>query len=163
MGERVVELYSDKDLTRLKKRITHWRTALLILAAAAFFACVVMISLTRTENAARMETAVIAVSTAAGWIVIYGQVFVVTACRRELKHAEMLRSDARKTLAGRISVTDERVKIKSSITARRVEICDNGETSRVLVCETRARELSEATTSAIYTVHGFIAAYEVTP
>ena len=113
--------------------------------------------------AARMELAVIGVSTLAGWIVIYCGMFTVAAARRELAHANMLHREARETVRGAVSVTDERVTIRQSITARRVEVAADGQTRRLLVCEARAAALAAAGASVLYTVHGYVAAYEVTP
>ena len=163
MEPRIVELYDDAAITGLERRIRRWRGALLALCAGALAACVGMIARTGTANAARMELAVIAVSTLAGWIVIYGGTFVVAAARRELAHANMLHREARETVRGAVSVTDERVTIRQSITARRVEVSADGQIRRLLVCETRAAVLAAAGAAALYAAHGYVAAYEVTP
>ena len=163
MEPRIVELYDDAAMTRLERRIRRWRTALWALCAGALGLCIGLIARTGTANAARMELAVIGVSTAAGWIVIYCGVFVVTAARRELVHARMLRREARQAVSGEITVTDERVAIRSSITARRVEVNSDGQTRRLLVCESRADALAAAGAAALYTAHGYVAAYEVGP
>ena len=110
-----------------------------------------------------MELAVICVSTLAGWIVIYGRTFVVAAARRELAHAGMLRREARETARGAVTVTDERVVIRNSITARRVEVSADGRIRRLLVCESRADDLAAAGAAALYAAHGYVAAYEVRP
>ena len=163
MDKRIVELYSDAELARLERRIKRWRIALWVLAASALAACVGLTALTDTGNAARMEIAVITVSTLGGWIFIYGRNFVVTAGRRELSHALMLREEERQRVEGTVTVTGERVVIRRSITARRVEVTEGGKTTRLLVCESRAGKLAAAEAVALYTAHGYVAAYEVTP
>lgn len=161
MTRQIIELYSETDLARLKSRIKRWQTALWILAVCALTVCLVLIVLTGTENAARMEGMVIAVSTIAGWIIIYCGIFVVTAGRRELSHANMLHNEMRQVVQGNVIVTDERVAITRSITARRVEVVMDEETRRLLVCENRADSLAAAGASVLYTAHGYVAAYEV--
>ena len=163
MERQMIELYSETDLARLKRRIRRWRTALWILAVCAFTACLGLIALTGTENAVQMERAVIAVSTIAGWIVIYFGIFAVTAGQRELSHANMLHSEKRQAVQGNVIVTDERVAITRSITARRVEVIGDEETRRLLVCENRADALAAAGAVLLYTAHGYVAAYEVAP
>ena len=163
MAGQIIELYSEADMTRLSWQIKRWRIALWIFTACALAACLRMIALTGTENAARMEVMVIAVSTIAGWIVIYCSIFVVTARRRELSHANMLRSEDRQTVRGSVTVTNERLAIVRSITARRVEVSGDGEIHRLLVCENRADALAAAGEAILYTAHGYVAAYEVTP
>lgn len=163
MAQQIIELYSETDLTRLRQRIKRWRRLLWILAACALAVCLRMITLTGTENAAQMEGTVIAVSTVAGWIVIYCSIFVVTASRRELSHANMLHNENRQIVRGNVVVTNERVAITRSITARRVEVSGDGETRRLLVCENRADALAAAGAAVLYTAHGYVAAYEVAP
>ena len=163
MESRIVELYDDTAIARLERRIRRWRTALWALCAGALGLCLGMIARTGTANAARMELAVIGVSTLTGWIVIYGGIFGVTAARRELAHANMLRREERQVVSGGITVTKEQVVIRSSITARRVEVTTDGQIRRLLVCGTRADALAAAGASALHTAHGYVAAYEVTP
>ena len=161
MAQQIIELYSEADMTQLSRQIKRWQTALWIFAACALAACLRMIALTGTENAARMEGMVIAVSAVAGWIVIYCSIFVVTARRRELSHANMLHTENRQIVQGNVTVTSERVAITRSITARRVEVSGDGEIHRLLVCENRADALAAAGAVALHTAHGYVAAYEV--
>ena len=163
MEPQLVELYDDAAVTRLERRIRRWRAMLWALCAAALAVCVGLIARTGTVNAARMELAVIGVSTLTGWVVIYSSIFVVTAARRELAHANMLRREARETARGAVIVTDERVVIRQSITARWVEVNADGRTRRLLVCETRADALAAAGACALYAAHSYVAAYEVGP
>ena len=160
---RIVELYSDAELARLKARIRRGQVFHCLLAVAALTACLVMIACTNTRNAGQMELATILVSTVAGWIVIYGSVFGVMLRRRELRHAVMLREGEREEARGAVTVTGERIVIRRSITARRVEVRGEGDVQRLLVCESRADALAAANASAVYTVHGYVAACEVSP
>lgn len=161
MNKDIVELYTEADLARMRRSIRRGCAAHALLAALALTACLAMIARTGTGNAARMELAVILVSTVAGWIVLYGQLLVVLPRRRELRHAVMLRADERETVTGVIAVTDQQVPIRKSITALRVEVRGEGESRWVLVCQTRAGALAALDAATLYTVHGYVAAYEV--
>lgn len=158
--ERIVELYGEAELQRLRRKVKGWRIALCSFALAALAACVVTAALTNTANAARMELAAVTVSIVAGWIVIYCGIFVEAAGRHELEHAEMLGKEQRTRIVGTATVTDQRVVIRRSITARRVEVQGDGEVHRLLVCESRAKALANAETAALYVAHGYVAAYE---
>lgn len=160
---RITELYSEKDIVRLKRKIDVWSVVTGVVAAAALAACIALVSATGTANAQRMELLTVAVSTAAGWICIYIMAFVVTAGRRELVHANMLRTDERRRVEGEVAVTKERLIIRRSIAVRRVEVRTAGETSRFLVCDTRAKCLESAKAVAVYIANGYVAAYEVEP
>lgn len=161
MAGRIVELFCDDDMARLARQIKRWRTALAIVAAAGLAACVTMAAVTRTGNASQMELAVIAVSTVTGWLVLYGAIFVVAVRRREMAHGAMLRGEERERTAGTVTVTDERFTIRKSVAVRRVEVRDGDQTHRFLVCDSRAAALATAGASAVYTAHGYVAAYEV--
>ena len=150
----IVELYGEADLQRLRRRVKGWIIALCSFSAAALAACIVLAALTNTANARRMELTAIIVSIIAGWIVVYCSCFIAAAGKRELEHAKMLTKEERTRIAGTPVVTDQRVAIRKSITARRVEV----EGERLLVCESRAKSLEGA--KAVYAAHGYIAAYE---
>ena len=155
-----MELYGEADIQKLRRRVKGWRIALGALAAAALAACIVMVALTGTANAAQMELAVIVTDIAAGWVIIYCGTFAAAAVRRELEHALMLEKEERTRLSGTLTVTGQRVLIRRSIAARQVELRENGEVHRLLVCESRAKTLEKAEAAALYVAHGYVAAYE---
>lgn len=161
MSKQIVELYSDGDMERMRQREKRWRTALLALGAAALAVCVTLTACTDTLNAPRMELAVIAVSTLAGWVGLYWGIFKLTPARRELAHARMLRTQPRQRIEGTVTVTGEGFAIKKSVAVRRVELRAGEETERLLVCAGRAQALAAANASALYVCHGYAAAYEV--
>lgn len=163
MKEGLVELYDDGDMARLRRQITRARLIYGAMAVAGLMACLTMIALTRTGNAARMEPAVIAVSTVVGWLVIYGVLFVIGTRRKELRHATMLREGERQEVRGAVTVTDERVTIRKSVTVRKVEVRGDQGTQQLRVCESRAEALTSSAVTAVYAVHGYVAAYEVAP
>ena len=152
---------TDEDLDALGRKLRRLNVFHILLAAGALALCLILIALTHTANAARMEILVIAVSTLAGWVVLYGQLLTALPCRRELRHARMLRSEEREKVRGVVSVTEERVVIRGSITARRVEIRAGDEVHRALVCESRAGALAGLGEAVLYTAHNYAAAYEV--
>lgn len=161
MNGQVIELYTDADLARMQRHIKRWRTALCALAAVGLAACLVLIAITNTANAQRMELAAVAVSTVVGWIVLYGAIFVVAPARRELDHAGMLRREQRQRAEGTVSLTDERFTIRKSVSVRRVLVTQGDEQSRFLVCGSRAGTLAAADPAAVWVCHGYVAAYEV--
>lgn len=160
MEGQIVELYSDGDLLRLRRRIRIWTGLLCAVAAAALAACIALAALTNTANALKTELAAELTSTLAGWFVIYCGVFVVAAARRELAHAQMLRAEERERAEGAVTVTKERLRIRKSVAVRRVELRREEQVQRFLVAESRADALAKADAGAVYTAHGYIAAYE---
>lgn len=164
MTAQIVELYSDSEMSRLERKVSVWTKVLIGVSAAALAACVAMAALANTANAGRMELGAVATSTAAGWFVIYCGIFVVGRARRELAHAKMLKQEARERVEGTVSVTKERLAIHKSIVALRVDVAGGAGTQRVLVAEQKGDALAKAAAAgacAVYTAHGYVAAYEV--
>ncbi len=158
--EKTLELYSDADMAELKKKLKTLKLVLLAIAAAGLAVCIALAALTNTANAARMELSAVAVSTVTGWVVIYFVLYGVTARRRELGHAEMLRRDERQRVAGRVTVTGEKLRIVRSIPVRRVTVETEEGAKSLLVIESRAEALSRAGAGAVWTANGYVAAYE---
>ncbi len=161
MTGEIVELYSDGEMSGMKKKIRVWTVALCLLGAAALGACIAMAAMTGTGNAERMELYAVATATVSGWIVLYCAYFVVGTCRRELLHAAMLRAEERTRVEGIVTVTKAKLAIRKSITARRVEVRSPEGLTRMLVTENRAAKLMNAGAVAVYSAHGYVAAYEV--
>ncbi len=158
---QIVELYTEEDIARMKNKILRWTVGLGIFGGLALAACIIMAAVSTTATAEKLEIASILVSAAAGWVVIYDALFVVIAGKRELSHAQMLHTEERIRREGSPVVTDKRLKIRKSIIAKRVRL--PGSDDRILVCESVAKKLSKANATAIYTAHGYVAAYEVAP
>lgn len=158
--EKVVELYSDAELEKLKTKIKIWTGALCALGLAGLTACIAMAALTTTGNAERMELACVGTAIVTGWVVIYCAIFVVTAARREYGHATMLRTEERERIEGPVKVTKERLLIKKSIAVRRVEVETENGPVRLLVTDRRADKLAKAGASAVYVAHGYVAGYD---
>lgn len=157
MPRNIMELYTEEDIALLERRVKRHRAALIVLAAAALIACIVLAALANARNAGKLELAAVLVSTVAGWICIYDGVFTVSAGKKEIGHANMLRSEPRERIDGPVTVTDERLRIRGSITVRRVETG----TQKALVHENRAKRLAELPAAALYVAHGYVAAVEV--
>ena len=161
MKSQIIDLYPALEIQKLTRKAKLWQIALSVIALTALTACIVLTALTTTANAQQMELAVIIISTVAGWLIIYFGTFAALAGKRELTHADMLNKEERIRIAGAPTVTDRRITIRHSITARRIEVQTEGETRRLLVCESKARELEAANAVALYAAHGYVAAYEV--
>ncbi len=161
MPQNIVELYTPEELARLTKRVKAHLTALIVLALAALAACIALAVAAGTGNAEKMELVAVIISTLAGWVCIYDGVFIVGAGRKELAHANMLRSEPRTRVEGAVTVTAERFRIRSSVSVCRVHIETPDGGQDALVQEGHARLLKDPRITAVYTVHGYVAAVEV--
>ena len=157
------ELYTAADLTRLEKRNTLWTAMAVAVACAGLAACVVLCCLTTTATARQMERDVILISIAVGWLDI-GLWSAAAATKRELRHARMLREEEPTAYAGRVTVTDRRLRIPGAGVFYHVEVAEGADVRRLRIIEQRRRQLRSAGERlTLYAVHGYVAAYEVTP
>lgn len=157
----LVELYTDEDMEKLRRKIRRWRIALCAFSALALCVCAAFAAAADTANAETMELAAIVTSIAAGWIVLYCAMFPAENARRELRHAGTLREGKRERVEGKITVTKHWLRIKKSITAREVVVETPEGRRQFWVVDSRAMRLSRDEPSAICISHGYVAAYEV--
>ncbi len=159
---KVIELYSSEELHKMEQTNRHWIIGLSMFSAAALAVCISFALRTRTLNAMQMELSAVAVSTVAGWIVLYFALFRVRTGRREIQHAVMLQDEVRDRYEGTVSLQKEQFLIRKSVPVQRVEVQDeNGEIVRLLICSNKSNTLAQAHPTAVYVTHGYVAAYEV--
>ena len=161
--ENMTPLYSPEDLLRLERKIKYTRLFCWALAIGALIACVALCLRTNSGNAERMELVCIAIWTLAGWIVLYLRRFELVEARYERQHAEMLRNgEETETLRGRVTVTEERLKIVNSIRITTVLLENEGGKRRLKVCTSREKKLKAAGEElTLYLVSGYIAGYSL--
>ena len=155
-------IFGEAERQRLRRHHARWRWGMILLAAAALTAILLLILLTDTLSAPRTELAAVAVSTVAGWVVLYGVLFKLLPDRREEAHAAILAGEQPEPVEGTLTLTDQRVQIAGSITARRVEMAGPEGVRRLLVCDSRAAALEKAAPRRVYAVHGYVAGWEET-
>ena len=159
MNERT-ELYSADDVRRLEKKIKTLRLSLILSAAAVLAVCIVLCFRTNTANAERMEYMVIAITVAAGWILLYLRRFALLESRYELGHAKMLRESETEIFQGAVTVSVEKLRIRNSIRFRHVTVETEEKTRRVSVIETKAGTLQKAGKELELSVaNGYVAAF----
>lgn len=157
----MIELFSREETGRLERR----KTAGVCLAAAAavlgLAVCVAICRMTTTANAARMEPLLIGAGVLGGWLAIGFWTLVAVDAKREAGHAEMILSGERAAVPGTVRVARERLRIRNSISIRKVTVGD-GKTTRTLnVDERKAKALGAAGENiTLYAVNGYVAAYE---
>lgn len=159
MHEEIIELFQDKDIEEMQKRVRRQKLALMILALLALAVCLVLIFCTGTQNAPYMEIATVGVSTLAGWVIFYRAIYAIMPLKRELSHAQMLHEEPREVVVGEVAITDERIFIRRGITARRLEVRGADRTAKVLMCESRLKILDGVGQATFYTCHGYLAAF----
>lgn len=164
MSGQIVSLYSQERRVRLTRKVKTLRLLLWGLAAAALTACVVLTCCANTANSSVMMLWTMGISTVAGWIVLYLAIFCVGEWKKELAHASHIMEAEQEAVTGTVLVDPCRMKLRKSISVRKVFVrTPEGEQS-FLVNAARAEELRRAGERlTVYVSHGYVAAYEVCP
>lgn len=159
----IVELYSPERLARLERRRKRVKLALILLAAAALAVCVGLTCRANTRNLYDMLLACVCVSVGAAWIIIYFGIYWVRNAGRELDFARRLTEGPRESVTGRVTVLNLIVRIRNSVTIRkvRVETADGPVELNLQLDRTEPLRRAGARLT-LYVVHGYIAAWQRT-
>ena len=157
----IVELYEPERLARLEKRRALTKKLLLGLALAALVVCIVLTAQVNTRNIYKMLLACICVSVGAAWIIIYFGIYTVRDGGRELAHAKHLAEGPREAVTGKVSLQKLKVRIRNSITLRKVRVETENGPVNLSVHIDKAEQLRRAGEwLTLYTVHGYIVAWQ---
>ena len=135
------KLYSPEDIRRLEKKKRNIAAVLWVMAAGTLAVCVSMALLATTATAAAMERCVILLSGGLGCVWLYIRRFAAEETDHELAHARMLSGGEAEAVRGKLTVTEERMRIRNSITFRTVLLEDEGRLQRLKVIESRVKAL----------------------
>ena len=135
------KLYSPEDIRRLEKKKKNISAALLITAVVTLAACVGLALLATTATAAAMERGVILLSGGLGCVWLYIRRFAAEETDHELAHARMLSGGEAEAVRGTLTVTEERLHIRNSITFRTVLLEDGGRMHHLKIIENRVKAL----------------------
>lgn len=159
--EPIVELYPPERLARLARRRRLVKGLLYLLAAAALAVCVVLTCRVNTHNIYDMLLACICISVGAAWIIIYFGIYVVRDGGRELAHARHLADGPRESLSGQVAILPLKVRIRNSVTLRKLRVETAEGPVECSVHVDRAEELRRAGPRlTLYTVHGYVVAWQ---
>lgn len=161
MEHEIVELYEPERLARLEKRRALTKKLLLGLALAALTVCIVLTAQVNTRNIYKMLLACICVSVGAAWIIIYFGIYTVRDGGRELEHAKHLAEGPREAVTGRVSLQKLKVRIRNSITLRKVRVeTENGPVNLSVHIDKTEQLRRAGEWLTLYTVHGYIVAWQ---
>ncbi len=155
------EFYTPERLERLARRHRLVKRLLYLLAFAALAVCVVLTCQVNTHNIYDMLLACICISVGAAWIIIYFGVYVVRDGGRELAHAKNLADGPRETVTGTVTVLPLKVRIRNSVTLRKLRVETAKGPAEYSVQIDKVEELRRAGERlTLYTVHGYVVAWQ---
>ncbi|MBR6006229.1 MAG: hypothetical protein IK064_01230 [Clostridia bacterium] len=160
MDTHITELYSGDDVIILQKKQRLWRIAAIAVAAVTLILCIVFCASSGPRNMMKMLAAAVITSTVGGWIVITIVRFALDELRYAEKHTRAVLEGERESVDGRFELTDDRTLVKRGVAMLRVDAGTESGTHALQIYEKKARRFDAKNAKRVYTVHGFIAAYE---
>ena len=160
-----MELYPAAYIASRKRNKTIWLVIACGLAVLSLAVCITLCVLTTTATEDRYEFIVLLVSGLSGCVVIFLWKNLVFENVRELRHIHSVQEDAPTTVEGKITVLPDRFRIPGSVYVQRLQVDGTDHnTATVSVNSRRVKLLSGKTQSVrLYTVHGYVVAFEELP
>lgn len=157
----MIELFSRDELARLERRRKCGVALTIASLLAGVLVCAALCRASNVLTEARSEIAVIAVGVLSGWLAVGFWTLMARDAKHEAEHAGMILAGERAAVPGKVTVTRERLRIRGSITIRKVEAADGKTTRKLNVNERKAKALAAAGEGiTLYAVNGYVAAYE---
>ena len=157
----MVELFPPARLEKLERRSRITKYLLLTLGFLALGVCVWFTSQVNTRNLYTMLPRCVCVSVGAAWIIIYFGIYVVRDGKREAAYARHLLEGERQTVEGKVSLVKLKVRIRNSVTLRKLRVETGEGPVSLSVHIDKADQLKRAGEFLrLYTVHGYVVAYE---
>ena len=161
MERKIVELYSAAEIDSLRKKRRVWIVVTAVIGALTLGLCIWFCAKTRTQNAPQMLRNTLLTSLIGGWIVITLLHFCVEDCTCAIAHTEAILSGEREPVAGTFAYKKEYTRVKRGVTMRSVPVSGAGRTALLQVYDAKEKRFDPACTHLVYSVHGFVVAYEV--
>lgn len=160
MERNLIELYSTDDIPRLKKKERLYTAAAVAVGLLTLAVCVFFCILSRTHDPKKMLLYSICASTIGGWIVISVVHFAIDEVRRAIAHTKAVLEGERTAVDGRFTLTNERLIVKRGVSMLRVDVDGVPRLASLQLYDKKRALFSAEKAARVYSVHGFIVAYE---
>ena len=154
---------TEEELSSWKKHVKQLTAVFRILVCLAAAAFIVLCLLVRTENAQTFHWILIAVAIVLGGICISLHVLGIQEARAQAGHLDMLLQGEKEMLTGRMTLTDESIRIPKSIRIRKVLLDTGEETPKRLNLDERwiGRMPADGSLVRLPVSHSYIAGVEI--
>lgn len=160
MEKTVIELYNERELDALGKKLLRLRVIAAAVGLIALGFCVYFCATANSANAKMHYIYTVIASVLGGWAVISLRCFAINDVKAALRHVKTMLEGESETLFGSFTPTGERLFVKNGVAIRPVRCESEGRTQLLQLYDKKA-ELFDAGASRVRTVYGFITAYEV--
>ena len=159
MENEITELYSEKELARVKRGLALLRAGAVALALITLGLCVYFCISADRHYPKDALIRTIACSCIGGWAVITLRVFFISRLRYRRDHIKAMLEGRREEITGSFALTRERTFIIKGVAMRRVEVTGNEREHSLQVYDRKAPLFNADKATAVYAVHGFIVGY----
>ena len=154
-----IRFYSKAELKKLKTSLWIARIAATLLALITLAVCIWFCVNVNTANALRQLVMTMIVSALGGWAVITLRITAIKHYKYAVAHCEAILKGAEEKIEGRFTVSESITRIHGGVSFYCVRVNDEEENGVSLYSRYRKR-FDESKALAVYTVYGFITAYE---
>ena len=160
METKTIRFYSESELKKLKRGLWIARIAAIMLALITLAVCIWFCVNVNTANALSQLVKTMIVSALGGWAVITLRITAIKHYKYAAAHCEAILKGEEERTEGRFAVSDTVTRIYRGVSFYRVRVNDEAESNMSIYSRYRKR-FDESRAAAVYTVYGFITAYEV--
>jgi len=153
--------YTSQEAKRWQRRAKNcliFSAALIVLALGA---CIVMCLMVTTANAQKLQLAAVSLFTLAGWTDILLFFFVYAPARAQAEHIGGMLTQEPLVHEGVLTLLPEVFRIPRSITVRKASLMTADGAISLSVSAALSRQLPQGKPLRVWTVRGFITAWEV--
>lgn len=161
MKEKTVELYGETDVSAANRKAGVWTAAAAVIGALTLGFCLYCAFHARAEDAVTWYKRAAAASILGGWAVITIRIFAINNFKAAKKHIEAVLDGERERIDGSFEKTGEKTIIKNGVTLEKIKVTGNDSVGFVSVYDKKASLFDDKKAASVYTVFGFITAYEV--
>ena len=131
------------------------------IAGTGLLICILLCVFTTRKNDGVTLPLTIGVSTLTGWIVIFLSHAVYDEAKATVRHMEAMQEGERETFTGHFEKSADFYRIRRGVTVRHVHARIGERDMMLNVAEALSKDVPDAFSGTVETVHGFLVAYEV--
>lgn len=158
METKLINLYDEAELKKLRARRRAWLAAFGVIAALTLALCIIFLAKAGKARSIELLIKAIAASIAGGWAALTVRIFAVEPLSRAEKHVNAILAGETETHAGAFDVGEKPVILRRGVALYRVYA---GDGSGLSLWEKKKLLFPASRAERVQTVNGFITAYEV--
>ena len=162
MEKRLIKLYDESELGLAKKKRAAAHVIACVIAAVTLAFCIVCVIKAGKTYSTKLLITAITGSVIGSWIVLSLRIFLIDPLESAVKHLITMLTEESEQTEGVFELKPKVYDIKKGVSLLRVSVLTNDGRQEMLSLYEKKRKLFDAEKARrVYSVMGFICAYEV--